>query len=242
MPHERAALTLPHWAISEIILRDLKLWQLTGEKRYRKRAAKLLRWQKSCLRFYRGGKPNKHGFYRGKADKSTYWWNHWDPADDVDFRPIGGLAHGMYMSLRPLDYGRDVEAFVEAYHTGTVIDKDDIRRLVETQRKRMMSGDATKPTWKDQRGQKRGMLWPCLAEFDDDLAWQVAKNFGANEVEFGSALRFLHEKHYWDSWQRRKIGDAERIDWDMTNEDFREEMERLIRSHPAPDPRKPRRR
>lgn len=239
-PSTKAGLTLPHSATSEIILRDLKLWQLRGDKTYRNRAAKLLRWQKSCLRFYRGGQPNERGIYGGKPDKSVYFWNVWDPATDEDFRAEGGLAFGMYMGLEPLKYGRDIEAFVEAYHTATVIDQDDLKRLIETQTKRMMTGDTEKPTWKDQRGEKRGMLWAPLAEFDERLDYLVRTTFDPSTNEFGSKLRFLQEKPFWGDWKRRKQDKAEEITCNKTHEDFQEEMDELMKRHPPPDPRKPR--
>jgi hypothetical protein len=242
MPHEKAGLTLGHAALSEIILRDLKLWQLRGKSDYRARAAKLLRWQKSCLRFYRGGRSKKRGMYRGRADKSLYWWNQWDPADDYDFRPEGGLAIGMYTSLNPLKAARDVEAFVEAYHTGVVIDREDIERLVNTQMKKMATGDIEKPSWRDMRGEKRGMLWPQLAEFDDRIEHLLWTTLPVASNEFGSILRFYQEKPRWLNWTPRKMGKAKEITGRRTHEDFRKEMDDLIRRHPPPDPSKPRRR
>ena len=236
--------TLPHPAVSEIILQYLKLWQLTEKPSYRARAAKLLRWQKSCLRFLRKGRRDRRGRRRGPVDDSVTWWNYWDPSGDYDFRPEGGLAFGMYMGLEPPKYARDVAAFVEAYHSGVVIDKGDIERLVTTQKKMMKTGDPAKPTWKNQLGEQRGMLWPHLGEFDDTLDQLVALSADARSNEFGSPLRFMQERLRWGGWERRKLGDARAIGWGKTHKDFAKEMDELIRAHPPPDPRKssPRRR
>ncbi len=238
-PDGKIGLTLPHAAISEIILRDLKLWQLRGDNAYRTRAAKLLRWQKSCLRFYRGGPINQYGLYSGKPDTSVYFWHTWDPAGDWDFRSEGGAAFGMYMAVEPSKYGRDIEAFVEAYHTGTVIDRQDIERLVQTQLKKMLTGSPEKPTWKDQRGERPGMLWPQLAEFDEQLDALLKAAPEAATADFGSALRFLQDRPNWGHWARRKKGQADEIAWGKTHEDFRTEVEELMKLHPPPDPRKP---
>lgn len=242
MPNPKAGLTLGHAALSEIILRDLKLWQLRGKSDYRVRAAKLLRWQKSCLRFYRSGRPKGRGMYRGRADKRFYWWNQWDPAADADFRSEGGLAIGMYTSLDPLKAARDVEAFVEAYHSGVVIDREDIERLVATQMTKMATGDIEKPSWRDMRGEKRGMLWPALGEFDERIAQLVWTTLPVASNEFGSVLRFYQEKPRWLNGAPRKMGEAKAIAGRRTHEDFRKAMDDLIRRHPPPDPGRPRRR
>jgi len=238
-PKEGEDVTLPHPAISEIARAYLKLWQLKGTDEHRLRAAKLLRWQKSCLR-------------PGRND--SYWWNYWDPAGDWDFRPEGGLAFGMYLSPEPRDAARDLEAFVEAYHTGTVIDETDIKRLVNTQAKVMLGGSEMTPSWKNQRGEGRGMLWPQLAEFDQQLAGLLGQCLDLRSNEFGGPLRFRQEQPYWSEGKRRKLSppglqlgspmfepakEADLINWDKNFKDFKEEMDELIKKHPPPDPRKP---
>jgi len=241
LPNEGVGLTLPHPAQGQIVLQYLALWRLGGKEAYRTRAAKLLRWQKSCLRFYRKGRPPRLGRKdKRPADKSVYWWNYWDPAQDTDFRPEGGLAFGMYLSLEPMHYARDVEALVEGYHCGAVIDKDDVQRLVTTQLKKMLAGgtgEGEKPVWKDPLGQKRGMIWPHLAEFDDRLDGLLDASLSARMNEFGSELRFMQERHTWADWTRRHLGTAQAITWNKTYEDFAEEMTELLLAHPPPDPR-----
>ncbi len=236
-PREGENITLPHPAVSEIALGYLKLWRATGESAYRTRAAKLMRWQKSCLRFYharpgRAGRPPK-----GRADKSVYWWNLFDPAGDWDFRPEGGLVFGMYISTDPHSHARDVEAFVEAYHCGVVIDRQDIDRLVATQRKKMLAGDPERPRWKNQRGEGRGTLWPALAEFSEELDEVLRANHDPRSNAFGSPLRFLQERPRWRGGERRKLGDARVISWGKTHARFAGAMRELIRKHPPPPPR-----
>jgi len=240
MPNEGAGLTLTHPAQSQIILQYLALWRLTGKDDYRARAARLLRWQKSCLRFYRKGRPPRPGREdKRPADKSVYWWNYWDPAQDTDFMPEGGLAFGMYLSLEPMHYARDAEALVQGYLCGVVIDRDDIKRLVQTQLVKMLSGgagDDEKPVWKDPLGQKRGMIWPHLAEFDDRLGGLLDASLSARMNEFGSKLRFMQERYAWGDWKRRYLGEARVILCSKTYEDFAEAMTDLIEAHPPPDP------
>jgi len=218
-------ITLPHPDISDIARLQLKLWQLKGNREHRRLAARLMRWQKSCLR------PGKH---------DSYWWNYWDPAEEFDFRPLGGLAFGMYVDPDPVQCLRDVETFVEAYHSGVVIDKDDLRRLAATQTKIMAKADPERPTWKDARGEKRGMLWPQLAEFDDRLDELFMARQDARQTNYGGPLRTLQEKPRWGGWKRRKLGDAEVIRFNMTFKNFKKEMETLIRTHPPPTPPKQR--
>ena len=216
-------ITLPHPDISDIARLQLKLWQLKGNREHRLLAARLMRWQKSCLR-------------PGKDD--SYWWNYWDPAEEFDFRPAGGLSFGMYIDPDPVQCLRDVEAFVEAYHSGVVIDKDDLRRLAATQTKIMAKGDPERPSWKGPLGEKRGMLWPQLAEFDDTIESIFMARQDARQTDYGGPLRTLQEKPRWGGWKRRKLGDAEVIRFDMNFKDFKKEMETLIRTHPLPTPRK----
>ncbi|NIA21385.1 MAG: hypothetical protein GWP05_05325 [Anaerolineaceae bacterium] len=216
-------ITLPHPDTSDIARLQLKLWQLDGDREHRRLAARLMRWQKSCLR------PGKH---------NSYWWNYWDPAEEFDFRPAGGLAFGMYVAPDPVQCLRDVEAMVEAYHSGVVIDKEDLRRLAATQTRIMAKGDPERPSWKGPRGKKRGMLWPQLAEFDDRLEEFFMARQDARQFNYGGPLRTLQEKLRWGGWKRRKLGEAEVIRFRMTFKDFKKEMETLIRTHPPPDPNK----
>lgn len=237
MPTDKDSITLPHVAISEIIQQYLKLWQLTDKAEYRTRAAKLLRWQKSCLRFLQKGSPDRRGRMRGPVDSTVYWWNYWDPSGDYDFLPEGGLAFGMYLSLEPGQYARDVAALVEGYHSGVVVDSADIERLVTTQTKIMRTGDTEKPTWKNQQGTGRGVLWPHLAEFDETLAALLEGALGSLPDDFGGPLRFMQEKPRWSPGERRRAGKAAVISWSKTFKDFQEEMTELIEAHPPPDPR-----
>lgn len=220
------SITLPHPYQSEIIRQYLKFWQATGKQDYRDRAAALLKWQKSCLR------PGK---------RLSYWWHFFDPASDHDFRPEGGLAFGMYMHPDPVFAARDVEAFVEAYHCGVVIDRGDIQRLVNTQTQIMMAvGDDERVSqWRYSNGQDgRGMVWPALAEFNDHIESLAWAGMDGRNLQFGSPLRLLQEKPRWGGWAQRKLGEAEVIEWKKNYNDFKQEAEALLKAHPAPDPLK----
>ena len=224
------SITLPHPYQGDIIRQYLKFWQVTRKKEYRERAEVLLMWQKSCLR------PGK---------RLSYWWHFFDPAGDHDFRPEGGLAFGMYMHPDAIHAARDVEVFVEAYHCGVVIDQQDLQRLINTQVQIMMAAgdDKSITEWRYPNGQPgRGMVWAALAEFNDRIESLVWTQMDGRNMEFGSALRWLQEKRYWGGWQRRKLGDAEVIEWKKGYNDFKEEMEALLKAHPEPDPLKPGRR
>ncbi len=217
-------ITLPHPYQSDIIRQYLKLWQVTGKGQHRQRAEQLLMWQKSCLR------PGKH---------DSYWWNFFDPAGDHDFRSEGGLVFGQYLHPDVMYPARDVEAFVEAYHAGVVIDSDDLKRLVNTQLRIMLipNDDPKQVGWKFPNGQPgRGTVWPALAEFDDKIEAITWAQMNGRNLEFGSPLRFLQEKLSWGGWERRNVGDASVIEWKKTYKDYKREMEDLLRAHPEPDP------
>ncbi|MBN2581652.1 MAG: hypothetical protein JXL80_01190 [Planctomycetes bacterium] len=220
---EKDNITLPHPDQSDIARLHLKLWQLTGDAEPRRLAARLLRWQKSCLRPQQG---------------DTYTWNFWDPSGDYDFRPVGGMAFSMYINPDPVQHLRDVEAFVEAYHSGVVIDDTDLKRLAATQTQVMLQGDVERPKWVAPDGKKRGMLWAAMAEFDDRIEEAFMAGKDARDMDFGGPLRVLQEKPRWGGWKQRKLHGAEVIRWRNTFADYKKDMDELIKSHPPPDPRK----
>jgi hypothetical protein len=164
-------------------------------------------------------------------------WNFWDPASDNDFREVGGLAFGMYVHPDATPQARDAEAFVEAYHSGAIIDKGDIEHLINAQTKVMMSRQGERLKWRNTAGIGTGMLWTPLVEFSPDLRTYWLENLDHRNFEFGSELRFFQERPYWDDWKRRHMGSGGAINWDKTYKDFDAEFKDLIKRHPPPDPK-----
>ena len=98
----------------------LAMHEATKKPRYRERAEKWWRLMKSRMRLREGGK--------------YFVWNYWDPAGPWDYKPDGSPKHWVGVHPNGGYYAIDVEGIVTAYEHGLVFDKEDLERLIATNR------------------------------------------------------------------------------------------------------------
>ncbi len=155
--------TLPDNKQNFIALWLLAMHQATRKPRYLDRAYKWWRVMKSRMRLREEGK--------------YFVWNYWDPAGPWDKKPDGSLKHWVGVHPNGGYYGVDVEGIVAAHEHGLVFDKEDLQRLIATNRDfmwnhqiegarfRRIDGDKPDPRW----AESPGVLWTALAPYDDTL-------------------------------------------------------------------------
>jgi len=104
-------------------------------------------------------------------------WNYWDPAGPWDYKPDGSTKHWVGVHPNGGYYGIDVEGIVTAYEHKLVFTKEEVGRLIATNRDFMWDKqvqgakfqriDGGKP---DQRWAKSpGTLWVPLTPYDETL-------------------------------------------------------------------------
>jgi hypothetical protein len=139
------------------------LHDMTGKPLYRERAEKWFRLMRSRMKTRQDGKYSV--------------WNYWDPAGPWDYKTDGSLKHWVGVHPNGGYYGIDVEAVVTAFEHGMVFTKEDIDRLIATNRDfmwnqqvaearfRRIDGGEPDPRWKNSPG----VLWTALVPHDDTL-------------------------------------------------------------------------
>jgi hypothetical protein len=155
--------SLPANKENAIALWLLSMYDVTLKKTYRDRAEEWFRLMKSRMRTTEDGK--------------YVVWNYWDPAGPWDKKPDGSLKHWVGVHPNGGYYAIDVEAIVAAYEHGIVFTKDDIDRLIATNRDFMWNGEvkgaqfrridggAADPRW----AKTPGVLWTALVPYDTTL-------------------------------------------------------------------------
>lgn len=141
----------------------IALYDVTGKPIYRERAEKWWRLMKSRMRLRGEGK--------------YYVWNYWDPAGPWDYKPDGSPKHWIGVHPNGGYYGIDVEGIVTAYEHGLVFTKEDLDRLIATNRDFMwdqqvegarfqrIDGGEPDERWKNSPG----VLWMALVPYDESL-------------------------------------------------------------------------
>lgn len=158
--------SLPYNQQNDVAVACLRLFRITGEKKYRDRAAKLFAYQKSRFQFFDG----------------HYCWNYWEPFGPWDFDLAKGETRHWVGTHAYRNYqAGEVGQIVEAYHTGVVFDQADIQRILNTNLKVMWNGSVKDPNYSNSNvtipGYRRpsfnpsyptwgGCLWNELADFD----------------------------------------------------------------------------
>ena len=141
----------------------LAMHEVTKDRRYLERAEKWWQVMKSRMRLQEGGK--------------YFVWNYWDPAGPWDYKPDGSTKHWVGVHPNGGYYAADLEGIVAAYEHQLVFSKEDLGRLIATNRdfmwNRQIQGarfqriDGGKP---DRRWAKSpGVLWTALVPYDDTL-------------------------------------------------------------------------
>jgi hypothetical protein len=104
-------------------------------------------------------------------------WNYWEPAGPWDLKPDGSTRHWVGVHPNGGYYAADLEGIVAAFEHGLVFTRDDIQRLIATNRDFMWNQqvegasfqriDGGKPDarWKDSPG----LLWTVLVPYDETL-------------------------------------------------------------------------
>jgi hypothetical protein len=163
---DRSGLALPFNKQNEMALVALRLYRITGEEQYRKRAVEIFSYQKSRMQLTGG----------------HYVWNYWEPFSARDIDP-GGHKTRHWVNVHPYrNYQEhEVQQMVEAYHTGVVYTREDMERIVNTNLKVMWDGDDETPKFRNSnatlprpegagpRKDTAGTLWTALADFSEDV-------------------------------------------------------------------------
>ena len=141
----------------------LALHDVTRKPLYRERAGKWFQLMKSRMRTREGGKYSV--------------WNYWDPAGPWDYKADGSPSHWVGVHPNGGYYAIDVEGIVAAFEHGLVFTREDVDRLVATNRDFMwnqqvagarfqrIDGGQPDPRWKNSPG----VLWTALVPYDATL-------------------------------------------------------------------------
>lgn len=141
----------------------LALHDATGKMIYRERAGAWFRLMKLRM--------------KTRADGKYFVWNYWDPAGPWDYKPDGSTRHWVGVHPNGGYYAIDVEAITAAFGHGLVFTREDVARLIATNRDFMwnqqvngaqfqrIDGGTPDPRWKNSPG----VLWTALVPHDDTL-------------------------------------------------------------------------
>jgi hypothetical protein len=136
---------------------------VTGKPVYREHAQKWWRVMKSRMHTRENGK--------------YLVWNYWEPAGPWDFKPDGSTKHWVGVHPNGGYYQIDLEGIVTAFEHDLVFTRDDLNRLIATNRDfmwnqrvagaefRRIDGGESDPRWKEAPG----VLWTALVPYDDTL-------------------------------------------------------------------------
>lgn len=139
------------------------MYDATGKEVYRDHAEKWWRVMKSRMHTRESGK--------------YFVWNYWEPAGPWDFKPDGSTKHWVGVHPNGGYYQIDIEGIVTAFEHDLVFNKDDLQRLVATNRDFMwnqqltgakfqrIDGGQSDPRWKEAPG----VLWTALVPYDETL-------------------------------------------------------------------------
>lgn len=141
----------------------LALADATGKPVYTDRAEAWFRLMKSRMTLRDGGR--------------YLVWNYWDPAGPWDVKADGSPAHWIGVHPNGGYYGIDLDGIICAYEHGLVFTKDDVARLVATNRDYMWNQQVTGAAFRRIDGEKPdprwakapGVLWTALLPYDATL-------------------------------------------------------------------------
>ncbi len=141
----------------------LAMYDVTKQPIYRERAEKWFQLMKSHM--------------RAQADGKYFVWNYWDPAGPWDYKPDGQPRHWVGVHPNGGYYAIDVEGIVTAFQHDLVFTREDIDRLIATNRDFMwnhqvqgakfqrIDGGEVDERWKNTPG----LLWSSLLPYDGTL-------------------------------------------------------------------------
>jgi hypothetical protein len=149
----------------------LAMHDVTKKPVYHDRAEKWFRLMKSRMHTQQGGK--------------YFVWNYWEPGGPWDYKPDGETRHWVGVHPNGGYYEIDLEGIVAAYEHGIVFTREDIQKLIATNRDFMwnqqmkgarfqrIDGGQPDPRWKETPGK----LWTALVPHDATLRQIFLKNF-----------------------------------------------------------------
>lgn len=141
----------------------LAMFDVTEKPVYRERAEKWFRVMKARMRTREEGK--------------YLVWNYWDPAGPWDIKEDGQPKHWVGVHPNGGYYGIDAEGITSAFEHGLVFTREDVDRLIATNRDfmwnqqiegakfRRLDGGETDARWKNSPG----VLWTALLPHDATL-------------------------------------------------------------------------
>jgi hypothetical protein len=141
----------------------ITMFDVTKKSVYRERCEKWWQLQKSRL--------------KTRGDGKYLVWDYWDPAGPWDYKPDGSTKHWVGVHPNGGYYAVDLEGIVAAFRHGLVFTREDIDRLIVTNRDFMwnrqvqaakfqrIDGGQPDPRWKNSPG----VLWEALIPYDETL-------------------------------------------------------------------------
>lgn len=171
---KNSRLSLPFNKQNDMAVVSLKLYRLTREERFLRRAAQIFAFHKSRMQLHEG----------------CLLWNYWEPMGQADIdQDARRTRHWVGVHPTRNYQAREVAQIVEAYHCGLVFTEEDIRRIVRTNLEVMWNGDEKAPKFVnsnarlpgvDRSKQTAGTLWTALADFDATVRRLMAAREGGS--------------------------------------------------------------
>ncbi len=141
----------------------LAMYDATGKNVYRDRAASWFSVMHSRMRL--------------RADGKYFVWNYWDPAGPWDYKPNGETRHWVGVHPNGGYYEVDVRAIADAHRRGIVFSREDLNRLIATNKEFMWNQNVQDPHFSridggepaDPWRKTPGVLWTGLLPYDATL-------------------------------------------------------------------------
>ena len=156
----KAGISLPWEKLSIMVDGLLRLYRVTGNDEYMKKAIKIGTRHKRCMQMTGG----------------RYVWYNWVPAGKWDVHPGDPNKWKSWIGRSPIGswYDAEVGIAVALYHHGVVFNRTDIERILKTQMNVCWNGDLQNPQYLNVEGKpsnRKGQQFACaaLAPFDEKL-------------------------------------------------------------------------
>ncbi len=183
---ERAGISHPFNKQMDVGAVCLRLYRITGDRKYKARAEKIFFTAKSHFQYF-----NNH-----------YCWNYFEPLypGDVDLEKKT-TRHGVWVHMWRSGYqAGEVEKIAEAYQYGIVFDEQDIKRIINTNLDVMWNKDEVHPKFFNSNGLGADGDTSGLANFQRAYGHSNAiKNGGelwTGLLDFDQRIRDLYELRF----------------------------------------------
>jgi hypothetical protein len=178
-------LVLPFNKQDDVASVAMKLYRITGDRQYFRRAAAIFAYQKRRFQYF-----DEH-----------YVWNYWEPfgPEDVDLAARKPRHWINVHPNRPYQAG-EVDRIVEAYHTGVIFTAEDMRRILNTNLRVMWNGDLAAPLFRNSNAtlagapaaSTAGAVWGALADFSPAIR-DILK---AQYAHASKPLELIHRAYF----------------------------------------------